>query len=461
LTQSPPRDSVAFAPHMPPKSKESAAAPVTVPWEGAARFKGKKIGVCVSGGLDSKTVCKRLLMAGMDVLAFSADLGQPDETDIQNVKKRMATTGVDTVIIDLKDEMAQGCFDIIQCQAQGDGGYWNTTGIGRYVTCRGLLKAMHEHKVDVLAHGATGRGNDQMRFERYTNVLYPKMSVFAPWRDAELLKEFPGRTEMAAYLNGFGIEAFVGPKKKYSTDANLAGLSHEAEDLESVETSMLIVDPEMGVWPSQAPDKMEEVTFTFEAAQCVKINGKKVTPQEAIRLANTIGGRNGVGIAHALENRIIGTKSRGVYEAPGMELLGKALRYVYQAILDRRATRLFEHCSKIVSDQIYDGRFFDPVTTASIKAIQELTKHASGTVTVGAYKGNVHFISLKDVSASLYNMADSSMEASDGLNPVSSQGYAEVQSVEARMMAIAGQITPYPTGPPPEAAAPPAKKARK
>ena len=205
---------------MPPKSKESAAAPVTVPWEGAARFKGKKIGVCVSGGLDSKTVSKRLLMAGMDVLAFSADLGQPDETDIQNVKKRMATTGVDTVIVDLKDEMAQGCFDIIQCQAQGDGGYWNTTGIGRYVTCRGLLKAMHEHKVDVLAHGATGRGNDQMRFERYTNVLDPSFKVYAPWRDPELLEEFPGREQMLAYLAKHGISHEL-PKttKTYSTGA--------------------------------------------------------------------------------------------------------------------------------------------------------------------------------------------------------------------------------------------------
>ncbi len=449
---------------MPPKSNKGAAPPTSSSssaWVGAARFKGKKVGVCVSGGLDSKTVCKRLVMEGIDVLAFSADLGQPDETDIQNVKRRMATTGVDTVIVDLKDEMAEGCFDIIQAQARYDGGYWNTTGIGRYVTCRGLVEAMQAQKVDVLAHGATGRGNDQMRFERYTNVLAPKMAVFAPWRDAELLTEFPGRTEMAAYLNGFGIEAFVGPKKKYSTDANLAGLSHEAEDLESVETPMLIVEPEMGVWPSAAPDKMEEVSFTFEAARCVKINGKKVTPQQAIRQANAIGGRNGVGIAHALENRIIGTKSRGVYEAPGMELLGTALRYVYQAVLDRRATKLFEHCSALVSDQIYDGRFFDPATTAALKAIQELTKQASGTVSVGAYKGNVHFLKLVNVGASLYNEADSSMEASDGLNPVSSQGYAEVQSVEARMMAHAGQITPYPTGAPPEAAAPPAKKARK
>merc|ERR1719198_2408910 len=198
-------------------------------------------------------------MEGIDVLAFSADLGQPDESDINNVKKRMKTCNVDTIIVDLKDEMAEGCFDIIQAQARYDGGYWNTTGIGRYVTCRGLVTAMRENGVDVLAHGATGRCNDQMRFERYTNVLAPKMAVFAPWRDAGLLEEFPGRTEMAAYLNSYGIEAFVGPKKKYSTDANLAGLSHEAEDLESVETPMLIVDPEMSTWPSKAPDKIEEI----------------------------------------------------------------------------------------------------------------------------------------------------------------------------------------------------------
>jgi len=411
----------------------------------AERFKGKKIGVCVSGGLDSKTVCKRLVMEGCDVLAFSADLGQPDETDILNVKKRMATTGVDTVIVDLKDEMAEGCFDIIQAQAKYDGGYWNTTGIGRYVTCRGLVVAMQKNKVDVLAHGATGRGNDQMRFERYTNVLAPKMSVYAPWRDAGLLQEFPGRTEMAAYLNSHGIEAFVGPKKKYSTDANLAGLSHEAEDLESVETPMLIVDPEMGCWPKDAPDKMEEVTMTFEAGRCVALNGKKMGPQAVIREANAIGGRNGIGIKHALENRIIGTKSRGVYEAPGMEVLGEGLRYVYQSVLDRRATKLFEHLSGLISDQIYDGRFFDPATKASLVAIQELTKQASGTVTLGAYKGNLFFLKLVGVEASLYNEADSSMEASDGLNPVSSQGYAEVQSVEARMMAAAKQIDMYPT----------------
>jgi len=208
---------------------------------------------------------------------------------------------------------------------------------------------------------------------------------------------------------------------------------------------MLIVEPEMGVWPQAAPDKMEEITLTFEKARCVAINGKKVTPQQAIREANAIGGRNGIGIKHALENRIIGTKSRGVYEAPGMEVLGEGLKYVYQSVLDRRATKLFEHCSDLISDMIYDGRFFDPASVAALAAIQELTNPASGEVTLGAFKGNLFFLKLTGVARSLYNEADSSMEASDGLNPVSSQGYAEVQSVEARSLAAAGQVDAQPT----------------
>jgi argininosuccinate synthase len=143
---------------------------------------------------------------------------------------------------------------------------------------------------------------------------------------------------------------------------------------------------------------------------------------------------------HALENRIIGTKSRGVYEAPGMELLGTCLRYVYQATLDRRAGLLFGQLSKLVADQIYDGRYFDPATQAARAAIGTFSKHASGTVEVGLYKGNLFFNSLSGCKASIYNEADSSMEASNGLNPVSSQGFAEIQSVEARMLAKAGQI---------------------
>jgi len=405
-----------------------------------ADLKGLTVGACVSGGLDSRTISKVMVEEGVNVVAFSADLGQPDEIDINDIKLRMAPCGVDTFIIDLKVPMAEACFDVIKTQAMYDGGYWNSTGIARAVTVRGLIEEMRKHNCSVLVHGATGRGNDQMRFERYTNVLAPEMHVYAPWRDAELLKLFPGRTEMVDYLAQHGIEAFVGTKKKYSTDSNLAGLSHEAEDLESMDTSMLIVEPTMGVWPADAPDAIEKFTVRFEKGAAVQINGADVTPLEAMVQANAIGGRNGIGMKHALENRIIGTKSRGVYEAPGMELLATCLRFVYQATLDRRSGVLFGQLSKLIADQIYDGRWFDPSTQASRAAIDVFAAHASGTVEVGLYKGNIFFNSLKDCTASIYNEADSSMEASDGLNPVSSQGFAEIQSVEARMLAQAGQI---------------------
>ncbi|MGN0887432.1 MAG: argininosuccinate synthase [Kiritimatiellia bacterium] len=405
-----------------------------------ADLKGKTVGVCVSGGLDSKTICCVLQDAGVKVKAFSANVGQPDEKDINDIKKKMAPTGVDTTIVDVTKEMADICFETVKCQAMYDGGYWNSTGIARAVTVQALLPAMKKAGCTVLVHGATGRGNDQMRFERYTNVLDPKFGVYAPWRDSDLLKLFPGRTEMVAFLAKRGITAFVGTKKKYSTDANLAGLSHEAEDLESMETSMRIVKPTMGVWPEKAPNKVEKVTLSFVKGRCVAVNGKKMSPLEVMLEMNKVGGRNGIGMKHALENRIIGTKSRGVYEAPGMEVLSWGLKYIYEGIMDRRSTLLFQQLSKLVSDQIYDGRWFDPATQAARAAIQVWADKATADVTLGLYKGNIFFESLKGLKATIYNEADSSMEASNGLNPHSSQGFAEIQSVEAKMLAKSGQI---------------------
>jgi argininosuccinate synthase len=405
-----------------------------------AELKGQTVGACVSGGLDSRTIAKKLVDSGVRVIGFTADLGQPDEANIDDVRDRMAPCGIETMIVDLKAPMAEACFEVLEAQAMYDGGYWNSTGIARAVTVRGLLPELQQRGCTVLAHGATGRGNDQMRFERYTNVLAPGMRIYAPWRDPALLKEFPGRTQMADYLAGFGIPAPVGGKKKYSTDANLAGLSHEAEDLESLETAMTIVKPTMGVWPMEAPDTPGRFSVRFEQGRAVAVNAREVAPIEAMQLANRIGGEHGIGMKHALENRIVGTKSRGVYEAPGMELLGCCLRYVYQATMDRRATLLFQQLSKLVADQIYDGRYYDPATQAARTAIRVLSRKATGTVTVGLYKGNILFESLTDCAASLYNEADSSMEASAGLNPVSSQGFAEIQSVEALALARAGQI---------------------
>lgn len=407
---------------------------------GISDLKGEKLGTCVSGGLDSKTIAMRLREAGCEVICFTADLAQPDEKDIQDVVRKMDPCGVETIVVDLKAEMAEACFDTIKALATYDGGYWNSTGIARAVTVKGLVAEMRKRGITTLVHGATGRGNDQMRFERYTNVFAPRMKVYAPWRDPELLTQFPGRKQMAEYLAGHGIEAFPGGRKRYSTDANLAGLSHEAEDLEDLETAMTIVEPKMGVWPGEAPDKMETVEIVFEKARPVSINGNDLDPVSLMQEANSLGGRNGVGLRHALENRIIGTKSRGVYEAPGMELLGTALRYLYQATMDRRAVTLFGNLSRLIAEQAYDGRLYDPTTQAAYAAVDVFAQHASGEVKVGLYKGNIYFLSLTGVEASLYHEADSSMEESDGLNPVSSQGFAEIQSVEARAMALAGQI---------------------
>ncbi len=403
-------------------------------------LKNEKVGVCVSGGLDSKTITKKFMEVGANVVCFTADLAQPDEEDINDVITKMKPCGAETFVVDAKNPMADICFTTIKAQAMYDGGYWNSTGIARAVTVKAVLEAMKKQGCTVLAHGATGRGNDQMRFERYTNVLAPEVKVYAPWRDATLLKEFPGRSQMVDYLAAFGIEAFVGGKKPYSTDANLAGISYEAEDLESLETSCLIVEPQMGVWPQKAPDKLEEFSVKFEKGCAVEINGKAVTPLEAMTLANKIGGCNGIGFKNALENRIIGTKSRGVYESPGMELLASCLRQIYFAVMERRAYTMFKELSDFVAAQIYDGRFFDPSTRAALAAIDSLAEPASGVVTVDLYKGNVFFKSLKECDHMIYNEADSSMEATDGLNPVSSQGFAEIQSVEAKMLAIAKQI---------------------
>ena len=404
------------------------------------KLKNEKVGLCVSGGLDSRTIAKKLRELDINVVCFAADLAQPDEVDITNIPQRMSACDVETVIVDLKDDMANACLDTILAQATYDGGYWNSTGLARAVTVKGLIPEMRKRGCTVLSHGATGRGNDQVRFERYTNVLAPSLTVYAPWRDPVLLKEFPGRKQMTAYLQNFGIESGSVQKKRYSTDANLAGLSHEAEDLESLETPCTIVKPTMGVWPQDAPDAEEKVTITFQNGKPAAINNENVNAYTAMTMANEIGGRNGLGIKNALENRIVGTKSRGVYEAPGMELLGFCLAQIYQAILDRRATALFKNLSTLIADQIYDGRYFDPTTQAAQAAIKVFAQHASGTVAVGLYKGNIYFQSLRNCPGSIYNEADSSMEASDGLNPVSSQGFVEVQSVEAKCLANAKQI---------------------
>ncbi|HJZ93339.1 MAG TPA: argininosuccinate synthase, partial [Gemmataceae bacterium] len=394
-------------------------------------LKGKTVAFAASGGLDSCTITKWLTENGVAVVCFTADMAQPDETDFAEIGKRMRACGAaDYIPLDLKTSIAEAGLEIIQSQACYEGRYWNTTGIGRHVIVAGMVKAMRQNKIAVLSHGATGRGNDQVRFQLCTNMLAPDFQVYAPWRDEVFLKRFGGRSEMIDYCTERKLPIKASKDAPYSTDANLLGLTHEAGKLESLETGPWFITPGMGVLPKDAPDKLEKVTVRFEEGRPVSLNGKKVGAFEAIFQANQVGGRNGVGIAtHLVENRFVGVKSRGVYEAPGMELLGSAYAYLLQLVLDRRARELFDHLSLYLSKQIYQGYGFDLGAHMAREALAPITRLATGTLALNLYKGHVYFASAADVAHQMYSESNASMEAIGEFNHADSEGFLRVLQV--------------------------------
>jgi argininosuccinate synthase len=229
----------------------------------------------------------------------------------------------------------------------------------------------------------------------------------------------------------------------YSTDANLLGLTHEAGQLEHLTTGPWFVTPGMGVKPEQAPDKPEDVTIRFEKGRPVAINGKTVSAFQAIQLANEIGGKHAIGICtHLVENRFVGIKSRGVYEAPGMELLGTAYRYLLQLILDRRSRELYDSISPFVAKQIYQGYGFDLATKMARDAIKPVIDLTTGTMVVKLYKGQVSFASATDVPHQMYSESNASMEGIGEFNHADSEGFLRVLQVSARALAANGQVTP-------------------
>lgn len=412
------------------------------------QLKGQTIGAAVSGGLDSCTITQWLVDNGVDVVAFTADLGQPDEVNIDDIKYRMIASGAkEAVLIDAKEAMALAGIHVIQAQAMYEGGYWNTTGIARHVTVEALVPEMEKRGISVLTHGATGRGNDQVRFQLATNMMNPNFEVYAPWRDVDLWEDFPnpketdfpGRTEMIDYCNSKGLPITATHDKPYSTDANLLGLTHEAGKLEFLDVPASFITPGMGVHPTDAPDEVELFTVKWEKGFPVEINGKKVSVLEAMELANEIGGRNGVGIGiHTVENRFVGIKSRGVYESPGMSLLGMTYEFILQMVLDRRARKLFKQASDTISEQIYQGYWFDAATTAARATIDTFTSKVTSTITVALYKGNISFHAAEDTPHSLYSEETASMEAVGSFNHADSEGFLGVLGVSARALNVSG-----------------------
>ncbi|MDY3556748.1 argininosuccinate synthase [Gemmata sp. JC717] len=408
-----------------------------------ADLKGQTVAFAASGGLDSCTVTKWLTESGVKVVCFTADIAQPDESNFDEIETRMRACGAaDYVAIPLHDMIAESGLEVIQFQARYEGNYWNTTGIGRHVIVAGMIPEMKKRGATVLSHGATGRGNDQVRFQLCTNMLAPEVTVYAPWRDREFLKRFPGRSEMIDYCNGHKLPIKASKNAPYSTDANLLGLTHEAGKLEHLTTEPWFVTPGMGVLPKDAPDAPESVTVRFEQGRPVAINGKATTAFQAIRTANALGGKHAVGIAtHLVENRFVGIKSRGVYEAPGMELLGTAYAYLLQLVLDRRSRELFDHLSQFVSKQIYQGYGFDLATHMARSALAPITRLATGNIKLKLYKGRAEFEAAEDVPHQLYSEANASMEAIGSFDHADSEGFLRVLQVSARALAANHQVT--------------------
>ena len=406
------------------------------------KLMGQTVALAASGGLDSCTITRWLTEeSAVRVVAMTADLAQPDEADISAIKTRMQLAGAEeAIIVDAREALARAGLEVIQAQARYEGGYWNTTGIARHVTVAALLPEVRRRNIEILAHGATGRGNDQVRFQLATNMLAPDIQVYAPWRDSVFLEEFPGRREMIAFCEREDIPIRATLEKPYSTDANLLGLTHEAGKLEDLDTPAHFVDPEMGAYPADAPDDPERIRVRFEAGVPVAIDGEPVGPVEAFERANETAGRHGVGIGlHVVENRFVGIKSRGVYEAPGMELLGTCYEYVLQLVLDRRARPVFDSLSAQLGRQIYEGYWFDQASTAIRAGIAEFARLVSGEVAVDLLKGNIAFVSASDVPHSLYSDA-SSMEGVGEFDHRDSEGFLGVLGVSARALHSRRQV---------------------
>ena len=407
-------------------------------------LKGQTVMMAVSGGLDSCTLTHWLTANGVEVIAYTADLGQPDEERIEDIGDRMLACGAREMILDdLKDEICRAGIQLVQAQARYEGGYWNTTGIARHVVVAGMVQELYRRRIRIMGHGATGRGNDQVRFQLAAQMLDPQIQVYAPWRDPAFLGTFGGRKEMIDYCQCHALPITASHEKPYSTDANILGLTHEAGELEALTVPAQRIEAGMGRFPEDARDEAERCEIRFEKGNPVCVSGQSVSAVEALRRSNLIAGRHGIGIGlHTVENRFVGIKSRGVYEAPGLELLGRCYEYLLQLILDRRARRLYAYIAAYIAEQIYQGYWFDPATQACRQFVGHFNRLASGNIIVSLYKGNVSFCSAENVPHSLYSEDTASMEDVGDFDHQDSEGFLKVLGISACALNKAGQTGP-------------------
>jgi len=395
---------------------------VTTPAQGvilAALPVGERVGIAFSGGLDTCCALAWMREHGAAPYAFTADLGQYDEPDIEAVLGRAWRYGAEeAVLVDCKEALAREGLAALQCGAfhiQTAGRrYFNTTPLGRAVTGTLLVWAMSSHGVEIWGDGSTYKGNDIERFYRYGLLANAALRIYKPWLDAAFVSELGGRTEMSEWLAARGLPHGSSVERAYSTDANLLGATHEAKDLELLDTSMKIVDPIMGVAHWNKEIAPETVTIEFADGTPVAIDGVGFgDPVELIRAANAIGGRHGLGMSDQIENRIIEAKSRGIYEAPGMALLHVAYERLLTAIHNEATLERYAVDGRRLGRLLYEGRWFDTQALMLRDSLQRwVASVVSGEVTIELRSGEDYTILDTRGDALTYDPERLSMERS-------------------------------------------------
>lgn len=387
-----------------------------------------------SGGLDTSVILGWLMEEGYDVHAVYVDLGQPCEDREAILRKAQDIGAKSARIVDAQEELCRDfAFPVLQWQAKYEAVYLLGTSIARPLISKACLQVAREVNADAYAHGATGKGNDQCRFQLAAEALSPKVRVIAPWRMERFRARFPGRTEMIAYCNERNIPVKASASKPYSSDENCLHISYEAGKLEDLQVcGVELVDFGMTVSPQEAPDEIENVKLHFEAGIPVAVNGKELTPLQVVKTLNTIGGRNGVGRIDMVENRFVGMKSRGVYEAPGMSILYEAHRQVEQLTLDRDLMHLRDRLAPEVAEMVYYGFWYHAKFDALLAFIREAQKHVTGDVSLNLYKGNI-MAAGRSSPKSLYDEGIATMEGGGSYNQTDAEGFLRIQGLPVRV----------------------------
>jgi len=363
--------------------------------------KGEKIGIAFSGGLDTSAAVRWMRANGAIPCAYTANLGQPDEADHEDIPRKALAYGAKVArLVECRPQLVAEGIAAIQCGAfhisTAGATYFNTTPLGRAVTGTMLVVAMREDGVDLWSDGSTYKGNDIERFYRYGLLANPALRIYKPWLDQRFIDELGGRKEMSEYLSKAGFDYKMSVDQAYSTDSNILGATHEAKDLEFLDTGIAIVKPIMGVafWRDDVKVKTEKVTVEFAEGQPVALNGQRFSDSvKMMEEANAIGGRHGLGMSDQIENRIIEAKSRGIYEAPGMALLQIAYERLVTGIHNEDTIEQYRMNGRRLGRLLYQGRWFDPQAMMLRETARRWVASAvTGEVTLELRRGNDYSI---------------------------------------------------------------------